>query len=364
MNALNFRTLQSSDQDVLWHWLHVALWDPPPAPLRPIEVLQSPPVRIYAESWGKPDDLGVVAQVDGTDVGACWMRTLPVGTGLASVDAATPQLGIALEPGHQRKGIGELLMRETLKRAFAEGIRQVALTVHPQNPARKMYERCGFRAIGLRRGFHLMLATADAANGQGAPIAPPWKTGDSQMTLVVPDLAHLPAYEAALRTGWSSDTIRAAVASKEELQRIAADPQAFVSSLHEPEGGRGVVTLPDGSQVPRLPWLCFWIWDGDFCGMINLRWQKGTAALPSHVLGHAGYAVVPWKQGRGYAASALRQLLPHARHQGLPYIELTTDPANLGSQRVIEKCGGVLVEHFIKPPQYGSKPGLRFRIPV
>jgi hypothetical protein len=29
---------------------------------------------------------------------------------------------------------------------------------------------------------------------------------------------------------------------------------------------------------------------------------------------------------------------------------------------VIEANGGVLVERFTKPPQFGSKPGLRYRI--
>lgn len=363
MANLTFRSLQTADQTALWHWLHVALWDPPPAPLRPIEVLQSPQVRVYAESWGQPGDVGVAVQIDGVDAGACWMRVLPVGTGLASVDATTPQLGIALEPQFQRQGIGEKLMREALRRAREAGVQRVALTVHPENPARRMYERCGFRASGLRRGYHVMLANTSGESPPEKVAAPtPWKPGDSQMQLIVPDMARLPAYDAALRAGWSSDTIRAEIASKEELVRIAADPNAFVASLFEPEGGRGLVTLPDGSKVPRLPWMCFWLWDGEFCGMINLRWQKGTAELPNHVLGHAGYALVPEKQGRGYAVSALQQLLPHARRVGLPYIELTTDPANLGSQRVIEKCGGVLVEHFIKPPQYGSKPGLRFRI--
>ncbi|MFN5496699.1 MAG: hypothetical protein ACK5C3_09010 [bacterium] len=58
-------------------------------------------VRIYVERWDRETDCGVVAVVDGVDAGACWMRVLPHGTGLASVDAVTPQLGIALEPDYQ-----------------------------------------------------------------------------------------------------------------------------------------------------------------------------------------------------------------------------------------------------------------------
>lgn len=155
---LRFRTLTAADQDSLWHWLHVALWDPPPAPLRPIEVLQSPGARIYVESWGHASDIGVVAVVDGIDAGACWMRVLPLGTGLASVDASTPQLGIALEPEYQHKGYGRPLMLEALACAARAGHAQVALTVHPENPARFMYKSCGFQQVEVRNGFWLMVA--------------------------------------------------------------------------------------------------------------------------------------------------------------------------------------------------------------
>jgi predicted acetyltransferase len=41
---------------------------------------------------------------------------------------------------------------------------------------------------------------------------------------------------------------------------------------------------------------------------------------------------------------------------------LLSDPDNIASQRVIEANGGILIEHFIKPQQFGCKPGLRFRI--
>ena len=65
---------------------------------------------------------------------------------------------------------------------------------------------------------------------------------------------------------------------------------------------------------------------------------------------------------RGYATLALSLLLPDARAEGLPYVEITTDPDIRTSQRVIEANGGVLVERFVKPPQYGGVPGLRYRI--
>lgn len=155
---VSFRPLVPADQDQLWHWLHVALWDPPPAGLRPLEILQQPGVRIYAEDWGRPTDVGVVAVVDGVDAGACWMRLLPFGVGLGSIDVETPQLGIAREPAYQHRGYGEPMMRAALAAAKAAGYTRVSLTVHPENPARHLYERCGFRSLELRRTYHLMLA--------------------------------------------------------------------------------------------------------------------------------------------------------------------------------------------------------------
>jgi predicted acetyltransferase len=185
---------------------------------------------------------------------------------------------------------------------------------------------------------------------------------ESPLQLLVPSLAHLDAYADALRRGWSPDNVRPEEAMREELELIAEDPAAFVAMLDDREAKRGPITLPDGSQVPRLPGYRRWIWDGAFCGSLNFRWQLGTSALPPHCLGHIGYSVVPWKQRRGCATRALALLLPEARREGLDYVELTTDPDNLPSQKVITANGGVLVKRFRKEPAYGEADALLFRI--
>jgi predicted acetyltransferase len=182
--------------------------------------------------------------------------------------------------------------------------------------------------------------------------------------LVQPTLDRLPSYVAALERGWSADNLRGEAAAREELARIAADASLFVDQQTDREARGPPVTLPDGSTAPRIPGFRRWIWDGEFCGAISLRWLPGTTELPPHVLGHIGYAVVPWKRGRGYAKAALGMLLVHARAEGLAVVELTTDPDNVASQRVIVANGGVLVGPFTKPAHYGSVPGLRYRIAV
>ncbi|WFP78769.1 GNAT family N-acetyltransferase [Mesorhizobium sp. WSM4906] len=180
--------------------------------------------------------------------------------------------------------------------------------------------------------------------------------------IVKPALEHLPSYKAALERGWSPDNVRLLEATREQLAAIEEDPVAFLAGLDDPEAKGPPITLPDGTTAPRLPGFRRWIWDGEIAGSIGLRWQKGTSALPSHVLGHIGYAVVPWKERRGYATAALRLMLDEARVVGLDYVEITTDLDNLASQRVILANGGILVGRFAKLAAYGGAESLKFRI--
>jgi predicted acetyltransferase len=183
-----------------------------------------------------------------------------------------------------------------------------------------------------------------------------------KIRIVAPGLAALGQYADALRRGWSPNNERPEEARLEQLAAIEADPAAFVGRQVDREAKGPPVTLPDGTQVQRLPGYVLWIWDGEFCGSIGFRWQPGTCELPEYVLGHIGYTVVPWKRRRGYAAAALAQMLGHARAEGLDYVYITTIPENVASQRVIETNGGALVERFVRTPHHGGTPGLRYRI--
>jgi len=182
------------------------------------------------------------------------------------------------------------------------------------------------------------------------------------MQLVWPAPRYLAGYVDALKRGWEVDHLRGRASTRDQLQAIAAGAGAFLDQEVDREGKGPPIALPDGSMTRRLPGFTRWLWDGEFCGRINLRWQPGTAELPPHVLGHIGYAVVPWKQRRGYATQALRDLLPLAWAEGLPHVEITADRDNVASRRVIETNGGRLVEEFDKPVQYGGAASVRYRI--
>jgi predicted acetyltransferase len=183
------------------------------------------------------------------------------------------------------------------------------------------------------------------------------------MKLVWPSREYLPGYVDALQRGWSPDNVRGE-AAREELQRIAADADGFLAGLVDRAAAADPIQLADGTMVPRLPGYRRWLWDGEFCGSIGLRWQPGSDALPPYCLGHIGYSVVPWKQGRGYATKALGEILRDAKAEGLRVVQITTDPGNVASQRVIEANGGVLVEEFIKPAAVGGTIGLRYQVDV
>src|SRR5689334_13766137 len=160
-----------------------------------------------------------------------------------------------------------------------------------------------------------------------------------RMDLVWAKESLLPGYIYALRRGWSPNTVRPE-ASVEELHAIEVDSEAFLRSLVDREAAGSPIVLPDGTTAARLPGFRKWMWDGEFCGSIGLRWQPGTSELPDYVLGHIGYSVVPWKRRRGYATKALGLILVDAGREGLTHVDLTTDIDNVASRRVIEANRG------------------------
>jgi predicted acetyltransferase len=187
------------------------------------------------------------------------------------------------------------------------------------------------------------------------------KLGVMSISLITPSLAYLPSYIAALHKGWLPNNMREQSAA-EELARIDADAQGFIDWLDSRNTQGETIPLHDGTLVPRLPGFRQWMWDGEFCGSIALRWQTGSNDLPDFCLGHIGYSVVPWKQRQGYATQALALLLPMAREQGLSYVVISTQPDNKASQKVILSNGGQFMDTIQPPAFYGNAEEWRYRI--
>jgi predicted acetyltransferase len=184
-----------------------------------------------------------------------------------------------------------------------------------------------------------------------------------EMKLVKPSVEYLDSYLECLRRGWNPMSLKESLVSYEkEIADINADSTKFFKQILNITGGGEPVKMDDGTFVERLPSITWWLWDGEFCGRIQFRWQHNTVELPPYCLGHIGYGVVPWKRNRGYAKIALLLMLNEIKYCGLPYVELTTDVENEVSQKVILKCGGQLIGEFEKLPSNGGGKGKRFRI--
>ncbi len=156
-SSVRLRKLVPSDQATLEVFLWEALWDPPGQPRRDRAVLQNPLVRAYIENWGsKPEDSGLVAEnEDGAAIGIVWSRLLlPPLQGGAFFDEKTPQLGIAVLPPHQGRGIGTRLLEEHLAEADGK-FPAISLGVHPLNPALHLYQRFGFQQFVVGKGNYI-----------------------------------------------------------------------------------------------------------------------------------------------------------------------------------------------------------------
>lgn len=90
----------------------------------------------YFDDHFNPEDREII-QWEGCPIGVLCVEERETETFLAN---------IALLPDFQRKGIGAHLIRQVLRRAFSAG-KPVTLHVLRVNPARRLYERLGFRVV-------------------------------------------------------------------------------------------------------------------------------------------------------------------------------------------------------------------------
>ncbi|KLU60135.1 mycothiol acetyltransferase [Peptococcaceae bacterium CEB3] len=63
---------------------------------------------------------------------------------------------VAIMPGHRGRHWGEFLMRSVMSKMAQEGMERMTLEVRVSNdPARRLYERLGFKVAGRRKGYYV-----------------------------------------------------------------------------------------------------------------------------------------------------------------------------------------------------------------
>jgi ribosomal protein S18 acetylase RimI-like enzyme len=114
--------------------------------------------RRYLEGFPGDGDLGLVALIDSTPLGAVWGRALPLeraGYGFVAPDV--PELTLGVLPEARRRGVASSLMTAVVDIARQRGITGLSLSVEDGNPARRLYERFGFEVVGRTGGSDTML---------------------------------------------------------------------------------------------------------------------------------------------------------------------------------------------------------------
>jgi RimJ/RimL family protein N-acetyltransferase len=96
-----------------------------------------------------PEDV-LVAERDGVVVG--WGK-IEHPTPLPASDHVWMITGLAVDPPAQGAGVGRALVEALIDEARKRGARRLTLRVFaPNEPARRLYERCGFEVEGVLRG--------------------------------------------------------------------------------------------------------------------------------------------------------------------------------------------------------------------
>lgn len=135
-----------------------AFWRPDGPGGSVAEVLSRPEFAHYVAGWPRPDDLGVIALDGEQPIGAAWVRFFSESDpGYGFVDAATPELSMGVVPAWRGRGIGFRLLDGLITRSREHGLASLSLSVEPDNYARRLYERVGFRTVHEVGGALTML---------------------------------------------------------------------------------------------------------------------------------------------------------------------------------------------------------------
>lgn len=109
---------------------------------------------VYGEAWTLSQLSGVML-MPGTWLTVARLDAAPLGFALVrSVLDECELLLLAVDPLWRGRGVGETLLRDSLRTARRRGITSMNLEVRSTNKAVKLYEKTGFEYVHRRPGYY------------------------------------------------------------------------------------------------------------------------------------------------------------------------------------------------------------------
>jgi len=143
---INIRKIGTSDQDFLYEMLFQAIFTPKNEPAPSKDIIYKQDLKKYVENWGRQGDLGLIAidHQNKSKVGAIWIRLFNSNNpSYGYINSNIPELGMAVMYNYRGLGIGSTLLEKLIQES--KGLYPaISLSVHPENPAIKLYENFGF----------------------------------------------------------------------------------------------------------------------------------------------------------------------------------------------------------------------------
>ena len=142
MSEIVLRPAMPDDLELLWEFLAMAAYEPNAAAVKTV-----PMATTFLDGWQRPTDFGFIAERDGQAIGAAWARQF------ASreeswfwFDDRTPEISVGVREHARGQGVGQMLIGALIAEATSRGLR-LCLNVRDTNPARRLYERMGFKVV-------------------------------------------------------------------------------------------------------------------------------------------------------------------------------------------------------------------------
>lgn len=163
-NVIEFAGIRSGDTediDFLQEMLYEAVYWRPDGERPPLEAgLADPELAKILEGWRqRAGDREVIAvSQNGQPVGAAWYHPWRKNNHSDRfVNEQIPEIGIGVVGEARRQGVGSALLEALIARATKDGLRALGLSVDLENPARRLYEKLGFKPQGAEGGSLIMV---------------------------------------------------------------------------------------------------------------------------------------------------------------------------------------------------------------